>query len=137
MLLDAIDSKIVAFLKDNGRMPFLQIAKKLGVSESTVRKRVARLQSNRVIMAFTISLEPSLSFQCIIAIKCEPKATKKIVEKVKALRPLSPVYEVTGRFDVFCNIEAPTARELNELIDKIRDVPGVTETESFMVVEKT
>jgi Lrp/AsnC family transcriptional regulator for asnA, asnC and gidA len=137
MLLDSFDAKILHFLKQDARMPFLQIAKKLHVSESTIRKRVARLKAKGTIKAFTVVLNSQLSFESFVAIKCSPKSTKKIVAKLREMNPISPVFEVTGRFDIFCNIAAPTARELNSIIDKIREINGVTETESFLVVDKT
>ncbi len=136
MLLDPLDEKIIGFLKKDCRTPFLKIAKETGVSESTVRKRVAKLKSNGVIRAFTLLLDSSLAFESIVAVKCMPKQTKKVSEQIKKLSPFLPVVEVTGRYDIFCTVFAPTTRGLNDLIDKIRGINGVVETESFFVVEK-
>ncbi|MAG21682.1 MAG: AsnC family transcriptional regulator [Candidatus Diapherotrites archaeon] len=136
MLLDSLDTKILLFLKENCRTPFLQIARELSVSESTIRKRVSRMRERGVIRSFTVELNSTLSFESLVAIKCKPKSTKKIVAKISEINSLIPVFEVTGRFDIFCNVSAPTARELNRIIDKIRDISGVIETESFLVVEK-
>lgn len=136
MLLDPVDAKILEFLKADGRMPFLKIAKELNVSESTVRKRVSKLKAKGIIRAFTVALDSNLSFESIVAIKCLPKATKSVAEKIGEINSLMPVVEVTGRYDIFCTISTPTARELNSLIDKIRAFTGVLETESFLVVEK-
>jgi len=44
MEIDEIDKKIIEFLQEDGRMPFLEIAKKLKLSESTIRKRVENLK---------------------------------------------------------------------------------------------
>ena len=136
MILDPLDAKILQFLRENSRMPFLGIAKKLKVSESAVRKRVAKLKNNGVIHSFTVELDSKLSFESIVAIKCKPQSTVAIVGKIKEINSLAPVVEVTGRFDIFCTVWAPTSRELNDLIDKIRSFSGVLETESFLVVRK-
>ncbi len=133
MLLDPVDTKILEFLKIDSRMPFLKIAKELGVSESTVRKRVSKLKLKGIIRAFTLVLDSNLSFESIVAVKCLPKATKKVSEKIREINSLMPVVEVTGRYDIFCQLSAPTAWELNHLIDKIRGFNGVLETESFFV----
>jgi len=135
-MLDQTDRQILAFLKEDGRMPFLSISKKLNVSESTIRKRVKKLTAQGIIRAFTVSLGSNLAFQSIIAIKCKPKATKTISKKIQELNSLMPVFEVTGRFDIFCIVSAPTSRELNKTIDKIRGLYGVIETESFLIVEQ-
>ena len=135
-MLDQADLHILEFLKENSRMPFLAISKRLHVSESMVRKRVKKLHASGIIKGFTINLDRRLAFESIVAIKCRPKATKTIAKKIQEMEKLVPIFEVTGRFDVFCILSAPTARELNKKIDKIRESAGVTETESFMVIEK-
>ena len=137
MLLDNVDKQILHFLLGNARTPYLQIAKSLNISESTVRKRVAKLREDGIIRGFTVELDQTLAFQSIVAVKARPKLTKKVVSLIKEFNPFMPVVEVTGSFDIFCRISAPTARELNEKIDKIRDLSGVVETQSFLVVNKT
>jgi len=135
-MLDQVDLQILDFLKQNSRMPFLNIAKKLSISESTVRKRVKKLQAKGVIRAFTLDIDRSLIFQSIVAVKCKSKATKNVVKKLREIDKLMPIYEVTGRFDIFFILSAPTSRELNKNIDKARDMAGVVETESFIIIEK-
>ncbi len=136
MILNPLDAKILQFLSKDSRTPFLQIAKRLHVSESTIRKRVARLKEKGIIRAFTVKLNSKLSFESLVAIKCRPKSTRRVAERIRELDALMPIFEVTGRFDIFCSIAAPTARELNRIIDKIRNINGVLETESFLVIEK-
>ncbi len=135
-MLDLTDRQILGFLRENSRMPFLAIAKRLHVSESTVRKRVKKLVKQGVIRNFSVTLDSRLAFQSLVAIKCKPKTTKTIARKLHQLEPLMPLFEVTGHFDIFCLISAPTSRELNKKIDKVRDTYGVLETESFLIVEK-
>lgn len=135
-MLDQFDMQILAFLKDDSRMPFLSIAKKLRVSESTVRKRVKKLKEKGIIRAFTVDLDRKLAFESIVAVKCKPKTTRTVAKKISEMEKLAPCFEVTGRFDIFCILSAPTSRELNRKIDRIRDTYGVLETESFLVVEK-
>ncbi len=135
-MLDKVDLRILQFLKQNSRMPFLSIARGLHVSESTVRKRVKKLRATGVIKGFSLEIDRKLAFESIVAIKCKPKTTKTIAKKLAELDEIMPVFEVTGHFDIFCILSAPTSKELNRKIDKIRDIYGVTETESFLVVEK-
>ena len=85
MLLDKLDAKIIEFLQNDSRIAFLQISKQLGVSESTIRKRVARLKSKGAIRAFTVLVDSTLSFESIIAIKCQPKKTNAVAEKIRAI----------------------------------------------------
>ena len=53
------DKEILSVLKDNARTPFLNIAKQLRVSESTIRKRVNHLEDNGVIKKYSAVIEPT------------------------------------------------------------------------------
>ena len=82
--MDETDTKIVKYLQDNGRMPFLKIAKELGVSEGTIRKRVAKLQANSVIKKFTVTLRNRIG--AIVGIETNPhKETKQIVDSLNVI----------------------------------------------------
>ena len=57
-MIDEKDVKIIEILQKNSRTPFLTISKKLNVSESTIRKRVKKLENNEIIKKYTITINP-------------------------------------------------------------------------------
>ncbi|MBI4053235.1 MAG: Lrp/AsnC family transcriptional regulator [Candidatus Diapherotrites archaeon] len=138
MRIDELDRQIIFALKANARTPFLSLARKLGCSEGTIRKRVKRLEKNAVIRKFTLQLDTQIEFETVVCIKCEPKETKGVVEKLRKMKTeASSVMEVTGAFDIICICQAENAKAMNILIDKIRDFRGVLDTQSFTIIEKS
>ncbi|MBW2992249.1 AsnC family transcriptional regulator [Candidatus Woesearchaeota archaeon] len=133
--MDKIDLFILDKLKKDSRIPLLQIAKKLGVSEGTIRKRVKDLVSSGKIRKFTI--ETSEETSAIVGIETETKTeTSKIVDKIRSLG-IRDIYEVTGKFDIVCTISSDHKEDINNLLEKIRSIGGVIHTETFTILKKT
>jgi len=132
--MDKIDYIIIETLKNNARIPFLQIAKQLKVSEGTIRKRVKDLIRDNQIKKFTIETKDD-NF-AIVGVETETKTeTAKIVEKISSFG-ISTIYEVTGRFDIICIVPSINKENINETLEKIRTTDGVVHTETFSVLKK-
>ncbi len=130
--MDEIDAKIVKMLKENSRMSFVDVAKKLGVSEGTIRLRVKKLLANKELH-FTIEDEKEL--RAIILVTTSTGApTTKVANAIKALG-IRTVYEVSGQFDIVCLIEAYDISAINDLIENIRGVNDVADTNSLIVLK--
>ena len=56
--IDQIDQKILSFLINNARMPFLEIARECGVSGAAIHQRVKRLEANGVISGSRLMVKP-------------------------------------------------------------------------------
>ncbi len=134
-ILDDIDVKILELLRKDGRMSFIDIGKKVGLSEGAVRRRVKLLQERGIIKKFTIEIDRSYGVSAVTFIQLEPGSSpKQVVEKVANIPGVEVVYEITGRFDVIAILSAPSIGELNERIDMIRDIEGIRETETAVIL---
>jgi DNA-binding Lrp family transcriptional regulator len=132
--MDEIDITIVDTLRKDSRTPFLQIAKNLKVSEGTIRKRVKDLIAEKIIKKFT--LETAEDVFAVVGIETETKTeTKKIVDRIKTFG-IENIYEVTGRFDIICEVPSSNMEKVNEILEKIRSTQGVLHTETFTVLKK-
>jgi Lrp/AsnC family transcriptional regulator of lysine biosynthesis len=130
-----IDDDILKELTINARKPFLQIAKKLKVSEGTIRKRVNKLHQNGVIKKFTIVR--SNETYVIVGVQTNPQfPTTKIVQQISRYG-VNRIFEVTGRFDAICLITTDTMEKTNEILEKIRTTEGIVHTETFTVLKET
>ena len=137
-VLDEKDKFILKQFRADGRMPFLEIAKKLGCSEGLVRKRVKHLLDAGIIKGFTVNLDLKAPIDAVICIKTEAKSTRDVVEALKRLSEnVFPVFEVTGRFDIICIAQANDTKTLNKAIDSIRETKNVLLTETFTIVNRT
>lgn len=134
--LDTLDAQILQILRFKGRLPYSTIAKRLKVSEGTVRKRVKVMLEKGEIEKFTVETRTTFDFRAVIGIKTKTK--KPTMEVVKKLRELpyeiSHIYEVTGDYDIICTGETHSNRDMNRLLEKIRALPEVIETKSYSVL---
>jgi len=134
-LLDDIDLRIIELLRKDGRMSFIDIGRKVGLSEGAVRRRIKLLQERGIIKRFTIEVDRGYGVSAITFIQLEYSGSAKdVVNKVAKVPGVETVYELTGRFDALAIISAPSIGELNERIDMIRNIEGVKSTETAVIL---
>ncbi len=132
--MDLIDKKILESLLNDSRTSFLSISKELKISEGTVRQRVAKLQKRGVIRRFTLELgTATTAFVEITTSSSIP--TLKISEKIKKLGAVR-VFEVTGRFTIIAMIQSESLDKLNQVLEMVRSIEGVIQTETFPVLKE-
>ncbi len=133
--LDEIDVKILEILKKDGRKPFVDIGKALGLSEGAVRRRVKLMQEKGIIKRFTIELSKDFIVNAISFIYFEKgERSKDTLQKIAEMENIETVYELTGRIDAVALISARNISELNRCIDEIRKLEGVKATETAVIL---
>jgi DNA-binding Lrp family transcriptional regulator len=133
--LDKIDEKIISILKADARKAFVEIAQEVGLSESAVRRRVKNLVENGAIKKFTIELGVSNKTSAITLISVSPSTdTSKVSERLKSLKGVDVVYEITGQYDIVAIVSAPTIAEINKCIDDVRRIDGVDDTNTVIIL---
>jgi len=133
MNIDEIDKKIIEILKLDSRIPFLKIAKQIGVSEAAVRQRVKRLIETGVLKRFTVETLEETS--AIMLISTDPSIpTFKISNELKKINGVEKVYEVAGESDIVVFLSTKNINELNSCVDKAREIEGVIKTNTLMVL---
>ena len=135
--LDKIDCQIIEFLQKDGRMPNTDIARKLGVSESTVRVRVNRLIEEEYLQIVAVSNPIKLGFGVVgdIRMHVNIKKMDSILKELRELKALWFIVCSTGNIDVIAEFVVESMDELKDLIfEKINKIDGVrsTETNIFM-----
>lgn len=134
--LDKIDEKIINILKADSRKAFVEIAQEVGLSESAVRRRIKNLADNGTIKKFTIEIGVSNKTSAITLISVSPSTdTSKVSEKLKSLKGVDVVYEITGQYDIVAIVSAPTITEINKCIDDVRRIDGVDDTNTVIILK--
>ena len=135
--LDAISKAIVEQLQQDGRRSYAKIATAVGLSEAAVRQRVARLTEAGVmqIVAVTNPLQLGFRRQAMLGIKAEGRLDP-IVEALGAMAEVDYVVVTAGSFDVLAEVVCEDDDHLLTLLeDRIRTIPGVRATESFVYLK--
>jgi len=135
MYADKTDEKIIEFLRADSRESFVDIGKKLKLSESAVRRRVKNLVDSGIIKKFTVEIGESNTTSAIVLISVESSIdTAKVSARLTKLEGVKTVYEITGQYDIAVIIRAPNITEINSSIDSLRKIPGVSDTNTVIIL---
>ena len=135
MVKDKTDDKIIGFLRDDARESFVEIGKKLKLSESAVRRRVKNLVDGGVIEKFTVEMGESNTTSAIVLISVDSATdTSKVSAKLTKLEAVKTVYEITGQYDISVIIRAGNIAEINMCIDDLRKIQGVIDTNTVIIL---
>jgi len=138
--LDETDRKILKMLEEDGRKPFTEIAEKLRLSESTIRKRVQALQRRGVIKKFTVKVDPSklgIKTIAIVGVDVDPTKLLEVAQKLCEFKEIKWVATSTGDHMIMTEIWTRNGRELTRLIsEKIGVIEGVKKICPAIILEK-
>ena len=137
MYKDKVDEKIIEYLKEDSRESFVDIGKKLKLSESAVRRRVKQLVDNGTIKKFTLELGEENATSAIVLVSVDSATdTAKVSTRLAKLDGVKTVYEITGQYDITTIISASNISEINTSIDALRKIPGVIDTNTVIILRK-
>src|SRR6266436_6852435 len=134
-LIDEIDQRIIEALQQDGRRPFTKIAADLGISEASVRQRVANLINTQVmqIVAITNPIKLGFSLASMIGIRVSGERLLQVAEEISAFDEVIYLIITTGSFDLLAEVVCrDNDHLLNFLTEKLYKVQGVQQTETFM-----
>lgn len=133
--VDEIDKEIIKILKRNGRATYIDIGKKVGLSEGAIRKRVKALTDSGVIKRFTIKVGLVGGAEAITLLSVNSAfPTSDISEVLQKIPNVETIYEITGQYDIAVIISSLNITEVNKCVEKIRQVNGVVNTNTMIVL---
>ena len=136
-MLTEKDRELLALLGENSRISVATLAKKLGLSRTTVQARIERLEREGVIAGYGIRLSEQYASSLIrahILITIAPKALSQVVRALDRLKPVTTLHSVSGSFDLIALLAAPSILELDQAIDEIGNIDGVERTLSSIIL---
>lgn len=139
--IDNIDRKILCFLVNDARMPFLEIARECGVSGAAIHQRVNKLQSNGVITGSRLLVKPSaLGLNVCAFVSIAVTETNKIPEVIAALKKIPEVVEchfVTGRATMLVKMYCMDNNHLMDIMmNSILNLPYIQSTDTMLSLEE-
>jgi Lrp/AsnC family transcriptional regulator, regulator for asnA, asnC and gidA len=134
--LDGIAKLIIEQLQQDGRRSYAAIGKAVGLSEAAVRQRVQKLLETGVmqIVAVTDPLMLGFQRQVMIALKCEGDPVA-VADHLAEMEEIDYVVITAGSFDILVELVCESDEQLLELLGRIRSVPTVTSTETFVYLK--
>ena len=133
--MDELDRQIIALLQMDGRASNAKIAREVGVSEGTVRRRLRRLILDDVVKVIAVpNLEKmGYSTTAMIGLQTAPGKSDLVADAIARLDEVHYVSITTGSYDIFVWVGLESAESLgNFLRSKIGTIEGVHRTETFV-----
>ena len=129
--VDDIDSQIIKILNSNGRTPNTEIANKLKLSETAIRKRIKKLLDDEVIQIVAVVNQEKMGyvFRGNICIKTDIKKIDNVKNELNKIDRIWYIALLTGAFDFDIEFSAKSQEELRMLIDRINKIEGVIKTD--------
>jgi Lrp/AsnC family transcriptional regulator for asnA, asnC and gidA len=135
--MSEIDAQILRELMKNAQTPFSRIAKKLGISSSTVKKRYEKMKNEGTIMQSSITIDLSkLGYQgkVFLMITNAPKQDKSTtINALKRIPNVFVITEIIGDCDVLAIAPVIDLKSVKALVDEIKKVPSVDRVEVSLI----
>ena len=136
--MDELDSRLISELARDARQSSLELSGRMGVSETTVRRRIQHLQDTGTI-TFTIVLNPAklgYNISAIIALEADLARLDGISESLSACPNVHYVSLCTGNHDIFIGVWFHSSGELTQFIkDYLAKIPGIRKSETFVILD--
>jgi DNA-binding Lrp family transcriptional regulator len=133
--MDQVDKEIIRILKNDGRAGFIDIGKRIGLSEGAVRKRIKTLSDLGIIRKFTVKIGVTEGAEAITLLATNPAyPTQEVSKRILAIPNIETIYEVTGEYDIVAVIGGMNVNEVNECVEKIRRIEGIMKTNTMIVL---
>lgn len=136
--LDAPDTQIVALLREDPRMSFAEMARRMGVSPGMVRQRYQRLHDAGVVRIAAIT-NPTLtggSLMVVVAVKVEGGDLDGISAQIAEFEEVVYLIALAGSFDLLAEARFRDQDHLRDfLLNRLRTIEGVKDSETFLNLE--
>jgi len=137
--VDELDRKLLALLRADSRTPAAVLADRLKVSRGTVQNRIARMQAQGTIQAFTVRTRPELEAQRIramMSIAIEGERSSAVVRALKGFPAVDRIYTTNGRWDLIAELDVANLGEFSRALDDIRKLEGISMTETSLLLAR-
>ncbi len=139
MDLDPIDRQLIAHLKQDARASITTLAGVLGVARGTVQTRLARLVERGVIRRFTVDLdapETDDRIHAVMLIAVQGAKGRQVTQALRRLPGVVSLHSTNGAWDYVAQLETGSLSGFDRLLASIREIPGVTNSETCLLLDR-
>ncbi|MFT5588836.1 MAG: DNA-binding Lrp family transcriptional regulator [Bradyrhizobium sp.] len=137
--LDDIDSKILALLLDDARMPTATIARHVAIARTTAIARISALEKRGVIAGYGVRLNQAVfqpAVRAYVGISLDPRSAAAFVKTLQAMPEVETLCAVSGAMDYMVTLRCRSTAELDLLLDRIGTADGVRQTATSIILTR-
>ncbi len=137
--MDTTDRALLALLAADARLPTAALARRVGLSRTTVQSRIERLEQAGIILGYTTRIgsgeeAAQAATRAHVMIAVAPKQAVAVETALRRLDAVRELHAVSGGYDLIAMVETISIAEINRLIDRIGGIEGVERTNSMMIL---
>ena len=136
-IYDSLDSELISELRGDGRATISHLAERLKVSRATIQNRLNRLLSSGAILGFTVRVNETLdqrTVKALMMIEISGQSTSQVIRKLRGIPELVKLHTTNGAWDLVAEINTPTLREFDEVLRQVREVQGILNSETSVLL---
>jgi DNA-binding Lrp family transcriptional regulator len=136
-VVDALDQRLIALLRADGRAPISQIAAALHVSRGTAQNRLDRLIQAGVILGFTVRVRPDIDerlIRALMTIQLAGKTTTAVIARLRGIPEIRALHTTNGTWDLIAEIGVDTLPDLDRALGTIRAIDGIRSSETSILL---
>lgn len=136
MSIDALNMKIIKLLQRNARIPYVEIAKTLGVNEATVRRRIIKLEREGLINFATILDYHKIGrvIKTFVGMRIQPTRLKEITDHLSVHPDIHVLYRTSGDMDILAEVIFEKMEDLNQFLENELKLEGILGTNVMIVI---
>jgi DNA-binding Lrp family transcriptional regulator len=133
----AKDEELLAALKQNARAPVAVLARRLGLSRTTVQDRLRRLEEAGIIAGYSVRLAREMDvggMRAFVTLAVEPRRQVEVARKLMQFAQIEALHSVSGKFDFIATVRTLTSETMDGLIDELGQIAGVVRIETSVIL---
>ena len=134
---DALDRKIIAHLRVDGRASLAKLADAMGVARGTVQNRLDRLIDTGTLLGFTVRVREDYdehTIHAVMMIEVVGKSTTQVIRKMRGIPEIYSLHTTNGNWDLIANIRANSLSDFDRVLREIRMIEGVSNSETSLLL---
>lgn len=137
MTIDHLDATLITALAAAPRAGVMELARRLGVARGTVQARLDKLQARGVVTGFDPDLDlPSLGYEVLafVTLDISQGGLAEVVDHLQAVPEVIEAHTMSGPGDLHCRVVARNNRHLQEVLNRVLELSGITRTATHIAL---
>ncbi|MGI8938850.1 MAG: Lrp/AsnC family transcriptional regulator [Iamia sp.] len=137
MTIDHLDATLITALAASPRAGVMELARRLGVARGTVQARLDKLQARGVVTGFDPDLDlPSLGYEVLafVTLDISQGGLAEVVDHLQAVPEVIEAHTMSGPGDLHCRVVARNNRHLQEVLNRVLELSGITRTATHIAL---
>ncbi|MCG3420235.1 Lrp/AsnC family transcriptional regulator [Oceanobacillus jordanicus] len=137
---DDIDRKLLEELTEDGRLSYVELAEKVGLSRVAVKDRIQNLKDKGVIEKFTVVINSEKfgkNVSAFFEVDVEPKQLQQVAQNLADNPHVASIYQMTGPSTLHMHVLVEDFQKLEVFInEELYAVTGITRVESSVILKR-